>query len=68
MLLLACIFVAFERPRQKLVMLITKHSVKMKIAAPYMPLSLLYKVPRFSDVLSSCVLLEFLRNNMLKSL
>lgn len=49
-------------------MLITEHSVKMKIAAPYMPLSLLYKVPRFSDVLSSCVLLEFLRNNMLKSL
>lgn len=57
---LACIFVAFERPRQKLVMLITEGSVKMKIPASYMPLSLLYEVHRFSDVLPSFVLLEFL--------
>lgn len=69
LLLLACIFVAFER-LEKLVMLITEGSVKMKkkIPAPYMPLSLLYEVCRFSNVLSSCVLLGFLHNNMLKSL
>lgn len=67
--LLACIFVAFERPGQKLVMLITEGSVKieMKIPASYMPLSLLYKVRRYSDVLSSFVLLGVLHNNMLRS-
>lgn len=70
LVLLACIFVAFERPRQKLVMLITEGSVKMKtkIHAPYMPLSLLYEVRRFSDALSSCVLLGLLHHNVLKSL
>lgn len=50
-------------------MLITEGSgkIEMKIPAPYMPLSLLYKVRRFSDVLSSFVLLGVLHNNMLRS-
>lgn len=59
--LLLLFFVVFESPRQKLVKLITQGSVKIKVKvpAPYMPLSLLYEVHRFSDVPSSFLLLFF---------
>lgn len=58
---LPCILVAFESHGQKLVKLITQGSVKIKVEvpAPYMPPSLLYEVRRFSDVLSSFLLLVF---------
>lgn len=61
LLLLAYTFVAFESPGQKLVKLITQGSAKtkVKVPAPYTPLSLLYEVCRFSDVLSSFPFLNF---------